>query len=82
MSPKSDFQTGGRWPVAGGRWQASHHFVKRTHFGTPTSTWELWRLPSLTCGDTTLPPVCTLVSEFREHPTNQGMFMKEHAECS
>ena len=32
-------------------------------------TWTLWRLPSLTCGDSPGSDPPTLVREFHEHPT-------------
>ena len=34
-------------------------------------TRALWKLPSLTCGDSTLGPVSRLVRNFHEHPTTR-----------
>ena len=87
VSPKSGHAgrwpvAGGRWPVAGGRWPVAGAFRETNPFWDTGAHLGFVETPRLNRGDTTPPPVCTLVVGFHEHPTSQGMFMKEHAEFS
>jgi hypothetical protein len=71
---------GHRWTIRGSR-DCDRAWAKSPSQLRLALIWALWRLGTLTCGDSRGATPCPLVREFHEHPTKQSQVVRLMRSC-